>query len=438
VVPIVGALVVAATAAWGLGATAAGHDLGTPLSPLLYRFSPGVDPTAVAAVAILAVAVAVTPRLRASGLTPVRFAVAALVLGLALRLGLGVARTGVEGLWAVYEVPGREGASEYLPALPALELGTRFFLDTFAQVGTSLTVNAVGHPPGLLLTLHGLGIDGAKAMAALTIGAGALSVPMVYVLARRLADEGTARSATLLYAFAPSAVLHGATSADALYATLAVGAMIALAGSGVTARAAGSGGSARPTASGLAARVAGPAALAVASFFSWANLGVGALMAFVALRREGVRSAAALSVACAAGLVVFYALLYLATGFDPFGALRAAESVYREGVASGRPYAFWVLGAPSAFLIAAGLPIAWLGLRALGAGQAVALALFAVLAISAVLGFTKAETERIYLFLVPALCIAAATALPQRYLRPVLAALACQALATELLFYTVW
>ena len=142
--------------------------------------------------------------------------------------------------------------------------------------------------------------------------------------------------------------------------------------------------------------------------------------------------------ACAAGLVVFYALLYLATGFDPFGALRAPESVYREGVASGRPYAFWVLGAPSAFLIAAGLPIAWLGLRALGAGQAVALALFAVLAISAVLGFTKAETERIYLFLVPPLCIAAATALPQRYLRPVLAALACQALATELLFYTIW
>ncbi|MGI8749222.1 MAG: hypothetical protein ACR2J6_01495, partial [Thermoleophilaceae bacterium] len=349
-----------------------------------------------------------------------RFAAAALLLGVALRLGLGVARTGVEGLWAVYEAPGREGASEYLPALPALELGTRFLLDTFAQMGTSLTVNAVGHPPGLLLTLHALGIDTAKGMAALTIGAGALSVPLVYVLGRRLADEATARSATLLYAFAPSAVLHGATSADALYATLAVGAMIALAGSGAT------------------ARVAGPAALAVASFFSWANLGVGALMAFVALRRDGVRPAAGLAVACAAGLIAFYGLLYLATGFDPFGAVRAAESVYREGVASGRPYGFWVLGAPSAFLIAAGLPVAWLGLRALGAGQTVALALFAVLAISAVLGFTKAETERIYLFLVPPLCIAAATALPQRYLRPVLVTLACQALATELLFYTVW
>jgi hypothetical protein len=55
-----------------------------------------------------------------------------------------------------------------------------------------------------------------------------------------------------------------------------------------------------------------------------------------------------------------------------------------------------------------------------------------------VLGFTKAETERIYLFLVPLACVAAATALPERYLTPVLAALAVQALASELLLFTVW
>lgn len=428
--PVLGSVAVAATVAWGLGATAAGHDLGTAFPPLLYRFSPGAAPLAVAAVAVLVAAVMVAPKLRARALSPLRFAAAAFVLGLALRLGLGVARSGVEGLWAVYEVPGKEGASEYLPALPAFDLGARFFLDTFAQVGTSLTVNAVGHPPGLLLSLYGLGIDGAKGMAALTIGLGALSVPLLYVLGRRLADESTARAATLLYAFAPSAVLHGATSADAAYATLAVVATIALAGHGLR--------NTRGQTPRVAARVAGPAALAAASFFSWANLGVGALMAFIALRHDGVRSAAGLAIASAVGLVAFYGILHLATGFDPVGAVRAAESVYREGVASHRPYAFWVLGAPAAFLIAAGLPIAWLGLRALGAGETVALALFAVLAISAVLGFTKAETERIYLFLVPPLCIAAATVLPDRWLGPTLTALACQALATELLFYTVW
>jgi len=107
-------------------------------------------------------------------------------------------------------------------------------------------------------------------------------------------------------------------------------------------------------------------------------------------------------------------------------------------VASGRPYVFWLFGSPVAFLIAAGLPLAWLALRALGSGHAVAVALFAVIGVSAALGFTKAETERIYLFLVPILCVAAATALPERYVPAVLGALAVQALATETLFWTVW
>ena len=91
-----------------------------------------------------------------------------------------------------------------------------------------------------------------------------------------------------------------------------------------------------------------------------------------------------------------------------------------------------------AFLVVLGLPIAWYALRALARGESVAIALFAVLAISALLGFTKAETERIYLFLVPILCVAAATALPERYVPAVLGALAVQALATETLFWTVW
>ena len=415
-----GAAVCAATVAYGLIATATGHELGTPTPPLLYEWSPRVIATTPLLVAGLLAATLLAPRLRSPRLSPWQFAVAALALGLALRLGLGMGRDGPSALWSVFEVPKPESSNEYLPALGALDLGLRFFLDTFAQVGTSLTVNAVGHPPGLLVTLHLLGIHDAESMAALTIGVGVLSIPLTYALARRLVDERTARAATLLYAFAPSAVLGGATSADALYATLGVLALLAL------------------VAGAAVARTAGPAALAVASFFSWANLGLGALATFLVWRRDGLSDAVKLAAACAAGLLAFYGALYWASGFDPFGAVRAAESVYREGVASGRPYAFWLFGSPVAFLIAAGLPIAWLALRALGAGDDVAVALFAVLAISAVLGFTKSETERIYLFLVPPLCIAAATALPSRRLGAVVGALAAQALATELLFYTVW
>ncbi len=97
-----------------------------------------------------------------------------------------------------------------------------------------------------------------------------------------------------------------------------------------------------------------------------------------------------------------------------------------------------MFGSPVAFLVALGPPVAWFALRAAGDGWGPAVALFGVLAIAAVLGFTKAETERIYLFLVPLACIAAAARMPDRLLPPVLALLAGQALAVELLLYTVW
>jgi hypothetical protein len=419
-VPIGGFLVIAATVAWGLIAEAAGVRLGMPSPPLLYVFKPALAPLALPALAVIAGCAVAAPRLRAPAVSPARFAAAALVIGLALRLALAAARGGVDAWYAIYEVPNFESVNEYLPALPALDFGLRFFLDTFAEVGTALPVHAVGHPPGLLATLHLLGIESAEGMAALTIGVGALSIPLAYLLARELLDEARARNATLLYVFAPSAVIGGATSADALFATLAMLAAVTL------------------LARSTAVRVAGTAALALASFFSYANLAIGAFATFVTARREGVRRALALAGACAAGLALFYGLLHLTTGFDPIGALRATELVYGEGVASRRPYGFWLLGSPVAFLVAAGLPIAWLALRALGARETVAVALFAVVAIAALLGFTKAETERIYLFLVPLLCVAAASVLSGRRLGAVVAALAVQAVATELLLFTVW
>ncbi len=56
------------------------------------------------------------------------------------------------------------------------------------------------------------------------------------------------------------------------------------------------------------------------------------------------------------------------------------------------------------------------------------------------MGFTKAETERIWLFFAPFVCLPAARALAARpaAITPVLAALAAQALLHELVFDTVW
>jgi hypothetical protein len=419
-VPVAGFVAMAATIAFGLTATAGGSELGTPLAPFLFDWAPRLHPSAAVAAVLCVGGPLAAPRLLSARVRPLRFAAAILLFGLALRLALAAARDGIDGWYAVYQLPNFEAASEYLPALPALGHGVRLFLDTFAEVGPSLSVNAIGHPPGLLVTLHLLGITTAEGMAALTIAGGVLSIPLTYLLARRLLPERSARIAALLYVFAPAAVLYGATSADALYATLALAAAIPL------------------LARRRRDRAWGGPALAVASFFSYANLAIGAWAAILTTLRRGLRPALALAAGCAVALVAVYGVLHGLTGFDPIGALRSTESVYREGIASTRPYAFWVLGSPTAFLIAAGIPIAWLALRALGRGAQPAVAVFAVLAIAAVLGFTKAETERIYLFLVPLLCIAAASAVDERRLTPLLGALAAQALATELLFWTIW
>jgi hypothetical protein len=176
----------------------------------------------------------------------------------------------------------------------------------------------------------------------------------------------------------------------------------------------------------------------VASFFSYANLAIGAWATLLAAQRAGLRRAIRVALVCGGVLAASYALLHLATGYDPVGVLQATESVYREGIASRRPYGFWLFGSPVAFLCALGLPIAWFALRSAGARHAPAVALVAVVIVAAVLGFSKAETERIYQFLVPLACVSAAASLPARWLPLTLGALAVQALAIELLFYTVW
>jgi hypothetical protein len=341
-----------------------------------------------------------------------------------LRLALNAGRGGTEQWAHPFRLDGSsfEGPNEYLPALPALDKGPRWFLDRFAELVPALPVHAAGHPPGLLLVMDALSLDTPARLAALCITAGTLTVPTAYGLARALLDEPAARAATLLLALAPEMLLFGATSADAVYALLGVLAAWALV--------------ARP----LALRGLGAIALAVASLFAWSLLAVGAWAALLVLLRDGWRRALALSALCGAALVAFYALLHAASGFDPIGTLRATEQVYRLGIAQTRPYWFWLTGSPTAFLVVLGLPIAWYALRALAARQTVALAVFGVIAVASLAGFTKAETERIWLFLDPLVCLAAATQLAgrPRALGAVAGLLAAQAVLYQLFVNTVW
>jgi hypothetical protein len=397
--------------------------LGAPYPPSFGNLEPAAHPLLASSLPCFVAAVALAPRLLEPRVRPVAVAAALLAGTLVLRLALAAGRGG-SGAWDRVFDPDRsfEAANEYLPALPSLDYGPRFFLDRFAELVPSFPVHVAGHPPGLLLAADALGLTTPARFAALCILAGALSAPLAYGLARTLLPERTARLAGLLTAMSPAALMFGVTSADAIYCTLGLLAAWPL------------------VAGSRRARALGALLLALCSLFAWSLLAVGAWAALLVLLKRGWRPALALAATCGAVLLAVHALVAAATGFDPVGTIQATEAVYREGVATMRPYWYWVLGSPVGFLLVAGLPIAWLALRDLGEGSAEAIAIFTVLAIAAVAGFTKAETERIWLFFTPFVCLAAARALAARPAATgaVLAALAAQALLHEALFDTVW
>ena len=416
------AAVVVATIAFGGIYTAAGGFLGTDLPPFILGWQPSISAYAVVTFLTLAGAVRLAPALYATRLGPLGFGAALTGVSALLRLAVNLARAGPSDWYAVYVVHPNsgEGRHEYLPALEALRGGAGHFLAGFDRIAPSLPTHASGHPPGLLIGLNAFGIDAPRGMAALTICVGVLATPLLYLLARSLFEETTARTAGILFAFSPAALLYGATSADALYATLGVGAAAAL------------------MARDRVGRVAGAVLLAAASFFSWALLAVGAWAVVLTERRSGPRRALGLAAACGAALIAFYVVLHALTGFDPIAALRATHDRYYAGIGGHRPYLFWLFGSPAAFLVAMGVPIAWQAARSLGRGEPVAVALTLIVAASALLGYTKAETERIWLFMVPLACLAAAQSQSRDRLRVVLALLGAQAIAVELLFNTIW
>ncbi|MBA3867174.1 MAG: hypothetical protein H0X42_12660 [Solirubrobacterales bacterium] len=393
---------------------------GAPAQPLILFLRPALSTWAIPGLALLGAALLAAPRLLRARIGSFGFGVALFAMTLVSRVALNVARGGPGDLSQVFSLSGGEGRTEYLPGLAYLQhAGVGGLLERWVGLIPGLPTHLAGHPPGLLLSMDALGLDSAAGLAALTIGVGALATPVLYLLARELSDEITARVAALLFVFVPTSLLYGATSADALYATLGVTAAALL------------------LVAGPLRRALGAVALALASFFSYALLAAGAWAAIVRWRRDGFAAALRMALLCGAALAVFYLGLYLLTGFDLFAAIRATDARYREGLAAHRPYFFYLFGSPAAFLVMLG-PVAWFAARALVERESAALGLAAVIAISVLAGYTKAETERIWLFLVPFACLAAARSLAVKRLPLVLTALGFQAIATEILFVTKW
>ncbi|MDO9353578.1 MAG: hypothetical protein Q7T55_07775 [Solirubrobacteraceae bacterium] len=423
---IAAGLIAVGTVAVGLYGRLANGKYGTVSAPFVMGWLPRVDPAGFL-VALLGCAAVVIlgRRIIGAGWSPPVVAVALYALTLAAGLALNVARDGIHGWYEIYDLAGGtaqgHAINEYLPGLPTLEDGIPNYLDRFAEVVPSQSVNVAGHPPGPLLLAHLLGVSTAQGLAALVIAIGSLCAPLTYRLGWTLSgDERTGRIAGVLCLASPLVLLFGVTSFDYAFAAFAAAA-----------------------ACGLVARrrrwqLFGLVALAVASLMSWALLAVGAWAVFVRWRRDGFRDAVRTGVLSGVAVGLLQGGLAARYGYDPIGTLRATEQVYRDSLARVRPYRFWVFGSPVAWGLMLGPLIVAAVIRAASARTAAGLAIVAVVLIAAIGGFTKAETERIWLYLVPLACAAAAPYVPVRRLTLVMVALVAQALVVQLLFNTVW
>jgi hypothetical protein len=401
----------------------AGRPVGAGAAPVFANWLPHAGPGTPLAVAVAAAVVRYGPglaaRLRWRTLLACGYAAAlAWTLGLALVDGW---RRGLAGrLSTRHEYLSEVGGVVDVPAM--LRGFTGRILDLQPD---SWTTHVAGHPPGALLIFVGLdriGLGGGGWAAIACLLAGASVTVSVPVTVRILADEPAARAAVPFAVLFPGAVWVGA-SADGLFAgvTAAGVALVAVA----TRRGA------------WGAGLLGGVALGSGVYLSY-GLVLMLPIVLVAAWRRAPRGLAGAAVGAAA-----VAAAFTLAGFWWLDGYHLVVERYYQGIASERPYAYWVWANLALIGVCAGPAAAVIARRAVGdtaANRAVRLLPLAALAamLAADLsGLSKAEVERIWLPFAGWLAAGAAL-IPPPDRRAWLAVQAGTALLVNHLLLTTW
>lgn len=314
------------------------------------------------------------------------------LLGLAMVIAIGWAiALGLNDGWAGLTSPLLRG--QYLRTVPIVGNPLTFvrgFTDHLAQYN----IHTQGHPPGMVLILWALaqvGLSGVGSNLALVLIGGAASIAAALVALREVAGEAAARCAAPFLVLAPAAIWW--SSGDAFFAGVAAWAvtLVVLA-------------TGRPEREGDRLAICGGLLFGIAAMLSYGLVLLAVLPIVVAAARRRRRP---LLVAAAAAAIVL--LTFLAAGFSWFAGLEATRTQYFAGVASRRPYSYFVLGNLAAFALAVG-PAAAIGLAWLRDRRVWLLVggILLVIAIADLSGMSKAEVERIWLPFVPWLLLATA------------------------------
>ena len=302
------------------------------------------------------------------------------------------------------------------------------YVDRIPQAADgSWPTHVAGHPPAMLLFFVGLvrvGLGGDLAAGVVVTLVAASTTAAVLVTLRALGAEAVARRAAPFLVLTPAAVFM-AVSADAVIAVVTAWGIAALA---------------------LAATAIGRRGL------GWAAL-AGLLLGLAVLMSYGMPLMAVLAVAVlvaarswrpllvAVPVALGVVLAFAAAGFAWWDAYPVLEERYHDGIASSRPYGYWVWANLACLAVSAG-PLVGAGLAAFRrSGDRVVLLLVGAAVLMVVLadlsGMSKAETERIWLPFVPWLTISLGL-LPSGWRRWGLGLQVVAALLVQHLVYTVW
>jgi hypothetical protein len=388
--------VVAVAAAVGGGLHLAGRPVHVTSPPLTAAWLPHVGPGTLPAIVIAGLVVRHGLRLvgtmRWSRLLAAGYATAvAWILALAMVDGW---QRGVAGRLTTKD--------EYLSEIggvtdvPAMLRGFAGRILDFQP--DSWTTHVAGHPPGAFLTflaLDRLGLGGGAWAALLCVAVGALIAVAVPVTIRVLGDEAAARVAVPFLVLFPGAVWIG-VSADGMFAGITACGLALLAVAVTRDR----------LLAGLTCGLGAGVLLGFGIFLSYGLTLVAVPAGVIVVLGRRFRPVPLTAVLVgAAGVVAGFA----AAGFWWPAGYHLVVQRYYQGVASQRPYAYWVWADLALVVLCAGPVAAVILRRALlrvgpartlpSAGPAVLLALAGLLAIVAadVSGLSKAEVERIWL-----------------------------------------
>ena len=287
-------------------------------------------------------------------------------------------------------------------------------------------VHVAGHPPGALLYFVGidrLGITDPFWIGVVCVTLSSTAVVAVLITLRTLGSEQLARSAMPWIVLAPSAVWMG-VNGDAVFTAVAAWGLALLAIAAVH----------RRTLPAIGAGLL----LGYCVYLSYGLVLLGILAIAVLIIAKSWRP-----LPWALGGAAVVAAAFTLGGFAWWEAYPVLRERYYAGIASDRPYSYWVWADIAAWTFTVGL-VVWAAFpRAVTAllernplAQLAAAALLTI-AVATLSGMSKAEVERIFLpFTI--WIVALPALLPGRWHRPLLLVQVATGLAAELLLLTRW